>query len=110
MRAADGLDSTWLFRFDIAAAQFPCLAKLTSNPPFPILPHRILSNPTVGTIADETLFSLAEQQQVAGFFASGGTQSPDPNSFLDSPKNRSAGFFEQPKVLPELLNFRPPFQ
>ena len=73
--------------------------------PFPILPHRILSNPTIFDVPAETSLALAEQQQVASYFVSDGKSNPDPNEFVATPFSRDMNLFEVPTVLPERLNF-----
>jgi hypothetical protein len=105
IRAANGQSSSWFLRFDTAARIDPQLAYLTyPGVGFPILPHRILSNPTVFDVPDETSVGLAAQQQVADYFASGGRSNPDPNGYLTG---AVAGMtlFEVPATLPESLNF-----
>ena len=102
-RAADGLDKTWLFRFDIAAQMHPELLGITfPNNPLPIMPHRYLSNPTIFGVPAEQSVSLAAQMQVAQFFQ--GQDNPDPNPFLTAPF-AGVNLFENPASLPETLNF-----
>ncbi|HUO31088.1 MAG TPA: hypothetical protein VMU80_17830, partial [Bryobacteraceae bacterium] len=48
---------------------------------------------------DGILIGLAAQEQVAGFFASGGLTAPDPNTFLSS--GIPQGLFQIPASLPE---------
>ncbi len=106
IRAADAQSSSWFFRFDRAADQHPeLLSVMMPGVPFPILPHRILSNPTIFEVPAETSIALAEQQQVASYFASRGRSNPDPNAFLTWPFSRSSSLFEVPTTLPEQLNF-----
>ena len=103
VRAADGLDKTWLFRFDIAAQMHPELLGITfPNNPLPIMPHRYLSNPTIFSIPAEQSVSMAAQRQVAQFFQ--GQDNPDPNPFLTAPF-AGVNLFENPASLPETLNF-----
>jgi dienelactone hydrolase len=109
IRAAGPQSSVWLLRFDKVAGIAPDLVPLGRNDPsvgFPILPHRILSNPTIFDILNEKPLALAEQQQVAAYFASNGTTNPDPNQFLTG---AFAGqtVFEAPTIpaLPEQLNY-----
>jgi dienelactone hydrolase len=103
IRAADGQSWSWYFRFDIAASLHPEL--LSIGEPGPRLPHAILSYPTVFDYPAETSISLAEQQQVASYFASNGTSNPDPNLFVTAPFSPELHLFEMPTVLPEQLNF-----
>jgi dienelactone hydrolase len=107
VRAAAGESSTWFLRFDKVAAIAPDLVGLTdpsTGSPLPILPHRVLSNPTIFDNPHETPLAVAEQKQVAAYFASDGTTNPDPNIFLTGP---FAGqqLFEIPAALPEQLNY-----
>ena len=105
IRAADAQSSAWFLRFDNAAVIEPDLKGVgLKEVGFPILPHRALSNPNIFDYPHETPLALAEQQQVAAYFASDGTTNPDPNPFLTAP---FAGqlLFEIPKTLPEQLNF-----
>jgi hypothetical protein len=107
VRAAGAQSSTWFLRFDKVAAIAPDLVGLTdpsTGIPLPILPHRILSNPTIFGEPNETALALAEQQQVAAYFASDGTINPDPNQFL-SGAFVGKPVFEIPAVLPEQLNY-----
>jgi hypothetical protein len=55
-------------------------------------------------IASENAIAMALQQQVVGFFNSGGTNAPDPNPFLQAPFSGQT-LFEQAPQLPETLNF-----
>ena len=107
IRAAGGKSSSWLFRFDTAAQFHPeILGIMSPDFPLPILPHRILSNPTIFDEGNgaETSIALAEQQATAAFFDSDGQMVPNPNLYLTAP---FAGLtlFEQPTLLPERLNF-----
>ncbi|HEY3936043.1 MAG TPA: hypothetical protein VGL97_01330, partial [Bryobacteraceae bacterium] len=105
VRAAGAQSTAWYFRFDKAAALAPDLVPLTSpDAGFPILPHRILSNPTIFDYPDETPIALAEQLQVAAYFSSGGAANPDPNPFLTGPFAHQT-LFEIPAALPEQLNY-----
>jgi len=74
---------------------------------FPILPHRILSNPTIfdPALAAETSIALAEQKQVASYFAADGKSNPDPNQFLDGGPYAGVRLFDVPWQLPTHLNF-----
>ena len=87
----------WEYRHDIA---------LADGLPLPQDPHAFLalfidiSGTTVEFPSlDAILIGLAAQQQVAGFFASGGLLAPDPNTFL--PASIPQGLFEIPAHLPE---------
>lgn len=109
VRAAGAQASTWYFRFDLAAVTYghPELLGLTTPDAggLPILPHRILSNPTIFGLDSEKSLALAEQQQVAAYFLSNGTKNPDPNQFLTTPFTRDMQLFQIPKTLPTQLNF-----
>ena len=102
--------TTWLLRTDLAAGIDPrILGILQPNVPYPIYPHRFLSNPTLFDPLVSpplaTAIGVAAQKQIADFFASGGTVVPNPNQyFLNSP---FAGrvVFENPATLPTRLNF-----
>jgi hypothetical protein len=72
--------------------------------PLPILPHRVLSNPTIFSHPTETPLALAEQLQVGDYFASDGTTNPDPNQFLTGPF-AGQSLFEIPAALPQQLNY-----
>jgi hypothetical protein len=107
IRAAGAQSSAWLLRFDKAAAIAQDLVGLTdpsTGLPLPILPHRVLSNPTIFNYPNETPLALAEQQQVAAYLASDGTTNPDPNPFLTG-AFAGQSIFEIPAVLPEQLNY-----
>jgi len=109
IRAADAQDTSWFLRFDIAAAAYPNLltASFPSPGGFPSLPHAILSNPDIfnPSIPAQTSLALAEQQQVAGFFALDGYFIPDPNLFLIGGPFGWTRLFEKPSPLPESLNY-----
>jgi hypothetical protein len=108
VRAAHAESSTWFFRFDLATLAFghpELLGVEMPGVPFPILPHRILSNPTIFNFPAETSIALAEQQQVAAFFLSGGRSNPDANHFLTAPFSPSQQLFYIPATLPNALNF-----
>ena len=88
---------TWEYRHDIA---------LADGLPVPQDPHSFLalfigiSGTTVSFPSlDAILIGLAAQQQVAGFFTSGGMTAPDPNTFL--PSSLPQGLFQIPPHLPE---------
>ncbi|HEY3453425.1 MAG TPA: Ig-like domain-containing protein [Bryobacteraceae bacterium] len=107
IRAAGAQSSSWFLRFDKAAAIAPDLVGVTdpsTGLPLPILPHRVLSNPTIFSHPTETPLALAEQLQVGDYFASNGTTNPDPNQFLTGPF-AGQSLFEIPAVLPEQLNY-----
>jgi Big-like domain-containing protein len=106
VRAAGLEAATWLLRTDLAAGIDPRLLGLSqSGAPFPIYPHRFLSNPTIFdplSPALETAIAIAAQKQIADFFASDTIQ--DPNQYL--PGSFSAkGLFQRPVILPDGLNF-----
>jgi hypothetical protein len=104
--AANAQSSAWLFRFDEAAAIDRSLLPITmpGASPLPILPHRVLANPTIFEYPGEMSIALAEQQQAAGFLESGGTSIPDPNSFLTG-EFKGDTLFQIPATLPTQLNF-----
>jgi hypothetical protein len=106
--AADARSSSWFFRLDLAALKYghtELLGVEMPGVPFPILPHRILSNPTIFDVPAETSIALAEQQQTAAFFASGGQSNPDANLFVTAPFSPSQNLFQLSGPLPEQLNF-----
>jgi hypothetical protein len=106
VRAAGLQPATWLLRTDLAAAIDPRLLGLTQpGAPFPIYPHRFLSNPLLFDPLSPplvTAIGLAAQKQLADFFTSGTI--PDPNQYLSGP---FAGYhlFQNPATLPDGLNF-----
>ena len=105
VRAAGAQANAWLFHFETAAALAPGLLGLTySGVGFPILPHRILSNPTIIDPAQsaEVAIALAEQQQVANFLLGQGDQNP--NDFLGTPF-AGVQLFQNNPPLPETLGF-----
>ncbi len=105
IRAANEKGSSWYFRFDTAVGIDPTLLGVTyAGVGFPILPHRILSNPTIFDVPNETSIALATQQQIAAYFASGGTVNPDPNPYLTG-IFAGVQLFQIPATLPESLNF-----
>ncbi len=106
--AADAQNSVSLLNFPLTFSVAPELATLEdpSIPGLPILPHRILSNPTIFSNGAELSLSLAEQQQAAAFFALGGSKIPDANQFLTLPFDPSDPLFF-PGPLPQTLNFPP---
>jgi dienelactone hydrolase len=109
IRAANAQSTAWFFRFDEAVEIDPSLLAITmpAVAPLPILPHRVLSNPTIFTYSNETSLALAEQQQAASYFVSGGSSNPDPNPSLTG---EFAGdtLFQIPATLPTQLNFIQP--
>jgi hypothetical protein len=105
IRAANAQSSSWFLRFDTAAQIDPQLVWLTyPGVGFPILPHRILSNPTILDVPPETSVALAAQRQAANYFISGGKSNPDPNPYLTGIFT-GCELFEIPDALPEELNF-----
>lgn len=107
IRAAGLQSSSWLFRFDVAAAQANELLTVSfdSTYHFPSLPHAYLSNPTLFTgIAAEDSIAMAVQQQAAAYFMTGGIFIPNPNWFLTG-VFAGKTLFEVPATLPEQLNF-----
>ncbi len=114
IRAANAQSSSWFLHFDEALASHPELLAVESvQAPFPILPHRVLSNETIfdtlpsGELAypAETSLALAEQEQVAAYFASNGKHNANPNRFLTGTFQPSSNLFEAPTTLPESPNF-----
>ena len=98
VRAAGAQATTWMLRFDAAAQAHPeLLGVFMPGVPFPILPHRFLSNPTIFTVPAEGSIAVAAQRQVADFFL--GNPNPDPNRYLSAP------LFQNAPPLPEQLNF-----
>lgn len=103
VEAAGADSSTWLFRFDLASEMQPgLLGVMQPGVPFPILPHRILSNPTIFGVAAELSISLAEQMQAASFFE--GMTKVNPDQYLTPPFPQS-GLFQGSPTLPETLGF-----
>ena len=101
--------STWLLRTDLAARIDPrILGVLQPNVPYPIYPHRFLSNPTLFDPMSPplaTAIGVAAQKQIAGFFASGGTVVPNPNQYFVNSPFAGQVVFENPATLPTRLNF-----
>ena len=118
VRAADGLCSSTLFQFDKAVqghsellgvfAAIDPTQPISPTNALPILPHRILSNPTIFDVPAEKSIALAEQQTVASFFLSDGQNTPDSNSFLTDPISPATPFFLPNAVPSEGLNFITP--
>jgi hypothetical protein len=106
VRAGKLKAATWLLRTDLAAAIDPRLLGLTQpNVPYPIYPHRFLSNPTLFDPASpplETAIGVAAQKQIADFFASGSIL--DPNQYFTG-SFVGLRLFQKPKPLPDRLNF-----
>jgi pimeloyl-ACP methyl ester carboxylesterase len=88
--------TTWEYRHDIALAD----GLAVPQDPHPFLALFIGFSGTTVEIPslDAILIGLAAQQQVAGFFASGGLTAPDPNTFLSA---LPPGLFQIPPSLPE---------
>jgi len=89
----------WFFLYGEAVAEQPALATVTTPDvaPLPILPHRILANPTLFSAAGipaEMSIALAEQQQVAAYFRSNGGSNPDPNQYVTSPFSPGMQLFQ----------------
>ena len=106
IRAANAQSNGWFFRFDKAAQIDPRLftVSMPSVAPLPILPHRILSNPTIFEYPYETPLSLADQTQAGLFFLSGGVLSLDPDLFLTG-EYAGNNLFQIPATLPTQLNY-----
>lgn len=116
-RAADGEGSTIRFKFLEALGPNPAYQALAGvmDPgipyPFPILPHRILSNPTIfGTDFGsqlENAIALAEQNTVVDFLKTGAVN--DSDVYLNVTGNPYLGrdIFEKTAVLPARLSFSP---
>jgi len=106
VRAAGLQPATWLLRTDLAAAIDPRLLGLTQpGAPFPVYPHRFLSNPLLFDPLSPplvTAIGVAAQKQIADFFASGSIS--DPNQYLSGPF-ASYSLFQNPATLPDSLNF-----
>jgi pimeloyl-ACP methyl ester carboxylesterase len=110
VQAAGGQSSTSFLNMQVAAELQPILLGVQdpAYPMLPILPHRVLANPTIFTAGNEAELSLAlaEQQQAADFFASNGRSITDGNQYLTAPFSPSDGIFSTPPAtLPEILNF-----
>lgn len=112
IRAADAFGSTTFLHFETAVSIDPGLLTVGTAATefgFPVLPHRILSNPTLAEPVNvsERSISYALQDQAADFFASNGRVIADPNAFLKTPFV-GVPLFEiitSPRQLPERLNF-----
>ena len=84
VRAGNLQASSWVLNTYVEASIDPSFLSVEQPPaaPFPIYPHRFLSNPTLFSgpgIA--TAVGLAAQSQIADFCASGGTTIADPNQY-----------------------------
>jgi hypothetical protein len=109
MVRAGGLQSaTWLLRTDLAVAIDPGLLGLTQpGVPYPIYPHRFLSNPTLFNPLSPNLgtaIGVAAQEQIADFFASDGATIPNPNQYFTG-SFAGQTLFQQADTLPDRLNF-----
>ncbi|MBV9759127.1 MAG: Ig-like domain-containing protein [Acidobacteriaceae bacterium] len=104
--AANAQSNGWFFRFDKASQIDPRLLPVTmpGAAPLPILPHRILSNPTIFEYPYETPLSIANQAQASVFFLSGGLLALDPDLFVTG-EYAGNNLFQVPSVLPTQLNF-----
>jgi Bacterial Ig-like domain len=98
--------STWMLRTDLAAAIEPQLLSLTQpGVPYPIYPHRFLSNPTFFETSSpplETAVGIAAQKQIADFFTYGVI--PNPNQYFTG-SFAGLTLFQIPLTLPDGLNF-----
>ncbi|HVW85223.1 MAG TPA: hypothetical protein VHB50_11110, partial [Bryobacteraceae bacterium] len=105
VRTANAKPYTWLFHFEIAGSIAPELFGISTPDTggLPILPHRILSNPTIFADPAETSVALAEQKQAASFF--NGAANPDANQFLTAPYTGVPLFENPPATLPDTLGF-----
>lgn len=108
IRAAGLQSSSWYLHFDAVLQIDPSLATI-SMPGIPfILPHRLLSNPTLAdpSNATENVLANALQNQVVGFLNSNGRSIPNPNQFLQPPfSGQNPSLFQLSPDLPEGLNF-----
>ena len=108
--AANAASSVSFFNFQNAVAIQPQLLGVMDPavPGLPILPHRMLSNPTIFYPANsaELSIALAEQQQTADYFLSNGTSITNPNQYLTTPfQSGDQLFATPPALLPQRLNF-----
>lgn len=106
IHAANAQSGSWFFRFDKASQIDPRLLPVTmpAVAPLPILPHRILSNPTIFEYPYETPLSVANQVQASLYFLSGGALALDPDLFLIG-EFAGDNLFQVPSALPTRLNF-----
>ena len=106
VRAGELQRTTWLLRTDWAAAADPrLLSVMQPGVPYPIYPHRFLSNPMIfdpGMPPLGTAIAIAAQKQAAEFLTSG--TAADPNQYLTGPFGGSI-LFQHPADLPDRLNF-----
>ena len=84
VRAGNLQESAWVLNTYVEASIDPSFLSVELPPaaPFPIYPHRFLSNPTLFSgpgIA--TAVGVAAQSQIADFFVSGGATIPNPNQY-----------------------------
>jgi Bacterial virulence factor lipase N-terminal len=106
IRAANGQSTGWFFRFDEAAQIDQTLLSVTmpAVAPLPILPHRLLSNPTIFEYPDETPLSRDDQVQAGAFFLSGGSRAVDPDLFSTG-EYAERTLFQIPAALPTALDY-----
>jgi hypothetical protein len=106
VRAGGLQPATWMLRTDLAAAIDPRILGLTQpGVPFPIYPHRFLSNPLLFDPLAPPLvkaIGVAAQKQIADFFASGTIH--DPNQYFMGSFSAQR-LFQNPAILPDGLNF-----
>ena len=84
VRAGNLQESAWVLNTYVEASINPSFLSVELPPaaPFPIYPHRFLSNPMLFSgpgIA--TAVGVAAQSQIADFFVSGGATIPNPNQY-----------------------------
>ena len=115
--AAQAKDFSIRFLFPLALGpnpEYAALAGITdpsSGSPLPILPHRVLSNPTIFDTPlanqQEKAISIAEQSTVAEFFDGNGSAVPNSNKFLNTTGGLYQGrtLFEPGADIPSGLNF-----
>lgn len=104
VRAGGLQNSTSMLRTDVAASMDPSMLGIATGAPFPIYPHRFLSNPALyGSNALATAIGVAAQKQIADFFTTG--IMPDANQYLVGTPFAGAPLFQVSPVLPDGLNF-----
>jgi hypothetical protein len=104
VRAAGLESSSWMLNTLAVAAIDPAvLGLIQPGVPYPIYPHRFLSNPTIFQDPVEAQIALAAQNQIADFYKSGGVVITDPNSYLSL--GLPFPLFQIPNPLPDRLNF-----
>jgi hypothetical protein len=84
VRAGNLQGSAWVLNTYVEASIDPSFLAVEQPPaaPFPIYPHRFLSNPVLFSgPAIARVVGLAAQNQIADFFASGGATIPNPNQY-----------------------------